>query len=133
MNNLAGVSSTSDGFGRRFQNSNASSSRSSGRYAPTPTDFIRSFYAVLRRWQSETAFLSDPDKITAHPSFQALVDNAQTVLPLIIAELRIRPSMLVWVLDDALNDTPYSQADVGDIVVMSNAWVGWAERNGRTI
>jgi hypothetical protein len=86
----------------------SSTSKSGGRYEPSPTDFISSFYAVLNRWRSETAFESDPDRITAHSSFAALVRHADLVCPLIIQELRMAPSKLVWVLDDAFpHEIPY--------------------------
>jgi hypothetical protein len=119
--------------GRYFRSPRTSSSSSGGTYKPSPLDFIGSFYAVLNRWQSETAFLSDPDEITNHPSFKALVENAKLVLPLIIAELKIRPSLLVWVLDDAIGDSPYPESAVGDIRAMSEAWIAWGESNGFTL
>ena len=40
-------------------------SRAYGRYTASSIDFVSSFYAVLRRWKSETAIISDPDKIQA--------------------------------------------------------------------
>jgi hypothetical protein len=111
----------------------ATSPRSEGSYRPSIADFIVSFYAVLRRWQSETAFDSDPDAITSHPSFRAMVENAHLVTPLIIDELKTAPSILVWVLDDAYSFRPYKDEDTGDITAMSNAWIAWAERNGLTL
>lgn len=112
----------------------SSASKSAGRYGRSSTDFIRSFYAVLNRWRSETAFLSDPDQITAHPSFSALVAHADLVCPLIIQELRMAPSKLVWVLDDAFpNESPYGSAAIGDFEAMANGWIAWAENNGRTL
>lgn len=117
----------------RFMTHRGSASKSAGRYRPSPNDFVKSFYAVLNRWRSETAFESDPEKITSHPSFLALVAHAHAVCPLIIEELRANPSMLVWVLDDAFNETPYSEDDVGDFEAMSNGWITWAERNGRAL
>lgn len=116
-----------------YRGTRATSSRSRRRYRPTPFDFINSFYAVLNRWQSETAFLSDPEKITAHPSFKALVENAPLVAPLIIDELKSQPSLLVWVLDDAFEDKPYPESEMGNIRAMSEAWIAWAERNGCTL
>ncbi|WLA78990.1 hypothetical protein [Bradyrhizobium elkanii] len=117
-----------------FVASRQTASKSSGRYEASSIDFISSFYAVLNRWRSETAFESDPDSITAHPSFAALVEHADIVCPLIIQDLRMAPSNLVWVLDDAFpNETTYSPSDVGDFVAMSNGWIAWAEMNGRTL
>jgi hypothetical protein len=108
----------------RFVRVRQSASHSSGRYHRSPSDFIGSFYAVLNRWRSETAFESDPDRITAHVSFHALVSHAEDVCPLIIEDLRASPSMLVWVLDDAFPDeSPYPAEAVGDFAAMANGWI----------
>lgn len=134
MNNLLERHSTIGGYGKyREQPSRSTASASSGQYQPSPLDFINSFYAVLRRWESETAFISNPDEITSHPSFRALVENADTVVSLIIGELKQHPSFLVWVLDDAFGERPYPDEAMGDIPAMTEAWIAWAERNGRTI
>lgn len=88
---------------------------------------------MLRRWKSETAIYSDPNKITSHPSFLAMVKNAELITPLIIAELKIRPSLLVWVLDDAFADKPYPKSATGNIKEMTNAWIAWAEHHGQVL
>ena len=125
--------STFGGSQKTIHTTGATSTRTNGRYQPKPTDFINSFYAVLNRLKSETIFVSDPNKISAHPSFRALVENAQLVTPLIIDELKLRPSFLVWVLDDAFQESPYSPGDIGNFQSMSEAWISWAEQNGRTL
>lgn len=95
---------------------------------------MSSFYAVLERWQAETGFYSDPAKIMAHPSFQALVQNARMASPLILAELRKEPSLLVWVLEDAFpGERPYPDAMVGDIKAMTDAWLTWGNQHGRNL
>jgi hypothetical protein len=128
---LASTAKPSKSF---IMNRKSTASVSPGKYYPSPTDFINSFYAVLRRWRIETSIYSDPDKITSHPSFSAMVQNAELVTPLIIEELRIRPSLLVWVLDDAFHsDKPYPKSDVGNIKEMTNAWIAWAEHHGRVL
>lgn len=108
-------------------------SASAARYAPSVADFWDSFYPVLNRWKSETALLSDPERITAHPSFRAIVENAGETLPLIIDELRKGPSLLVWALEDAFGERPYGPGDAGDICKMTEAWIAWAETNGGTL
>jgi hypothetical protein len=111
-------------------NTKPSASLSSGRYQSSSVDFINLFYAALRRWRSETAIYSDPNKITSHPSFSAMVKNAELIAPLIIEELKIRPSLLVWVLDDAFADKPYPKSATGNIKEMTDAWIAWAENHG---
>lgn len=116
-----------------LRNTRQTVSESHGTYHPSPVDFVNSFYAVLKRWRSETAVYSNPDKITSHPSFLALVENAELMTPLIIEELRVKPSLLVWVLDDAFPERPYPDSAIGNITEMTNSWIAWAEANGRTL
>ena len=123
---------TATGFGISFfTQTTSTTSKSSGTYQSSPNDFINWFYSVLRRWRSETAFESDPDKITSHPSYKALVNNAELITPLIIDDLRVHPSLLVWVLDDTIEEKPYSDDVIGNIPQMTNAWIAWADRNER--
>lgn len=133
MTGAMNIATNFGGSSSKIYSSHSTSSKTTGKYSPTQLDFIHSFYAVLRRWQSETAFVSDPEAITSHPSFRALVENAKNVTPLIIEELRNHPSALVWVLDDAFGEMHYHKNDIGDIRAMANGWIAWAERNGCTL
>ncbi|NJM83131.1 MAG: hypothetical protein HC844_12145 [Tabrizicola sp.] len=112
-------------YGRRNTNT-----KSPGLYTPKPDDFVGSFYAVLSRWKSETKFLSDPYKITSHPSFVALVENADAVIPLIKMQLSREPSNLIWVLEDHFGFDPYAPGDEGDVVKQTNRWLAYLEANG---
>lgn len=99
-------------------------------YTPRADDFVSSFFAVLNRWKSETRFLSDPEKITAHPSYLALVENAQKIIPLIRMELSREPSHLIWVLEDYFQIEPYAPGDEGDVRKQSNRWLAYLDANG---
>ena len=107
-----------------------SQSKPIGKYKPTGKGYIHSFHAVYSRWKSETRFESNPKNIISHTSFEVMVRMAREIpeiVSIIIQELRLEPSMLVWVLDKALGDSPYSAEDFGDIRKMSEAWVHRAE------
>ena len=133
MNQALSLPSSMQSEGQYNLNRRATTSGTVGKYTKTGIDFIASFYAVLRRWQSETAYLSNPAEVTAHPSYIALVSNARLVTPLIIEELKRGPSQLVWVLEDAYGIQPYSSDAVGNLTAMTDAWILWAERSGSTI
>jgi hypothetical protein len=51
------------------------------------------------------------------------------IFSLIIDELRVKPSLLVWVLDDAFNMRPYDSSAVGNIPKMTDAWIEWADEH----
>ena len=119
--------------GRYNQNLRATSCTTAGRYVRSRTDFISRFYSLLRQWNSETAFSSDPDEITANRSYQELIALGANITPLVVDELRRGPSVLVWLLDDMYNIQPYSSDETGNISAMSNAWIAWAVRNGQSL
>lgn len=100
-------------------------------YAPSNQDFLKSFYAVYRRWESETAMLSSSKAKKQHVAFLALANHADMALPFILSELKRRPSHLVWVLNATQAAMPFDGEVAGDIEAMSKAWVKWGEENGR--
>lgn len=67
----------------------------------TMTDFDdNSFFKKhLEKWQHDTRFLSSTSAITAHPSFQYIVNMGGNAVPYILEEIERRPSNLVWALN----------------------------------
>ena len=126
----ANIATGTNRSGASFLCHESSATSSYGRYSPSARDFVHSFYAVLNRWNSETAFMSNSRQKKAHPSFSAMVENAELVLPLIVSELQRKPSHLVWVLEEAFKEQPYSAEQEGDIPAMADAWVSWANNRG---
>ena len=97
-------------------------------YLPSRTDYIDRFYRALRRWHSETTFLSDSLKITEHPDFRRIVKLGRPVVPLILGEIQRDPSILVYALEEIESVRPYPEDDEGDFRAMSEHWISWAER-----
>lgn len=104
-------------------------STSSRKYKSTSSDYVSKFHALLQKWRSETAFISDPETIISHPSFREIVVRAKIVKKLIADDLRKAPSPLVWALDEAYGFQPYEIEVAGDIEKMSEAWISWIETN----
>ena len=97
-------------------------------YTASYADFITDFYRYLQKWRSETMFESNLDTITHHPSYRSIVAMGGRALPLIVGELRIAPSLLVYALEDITGERPYAPNIQGDIRAMSDHWVLWSER-----
>jgi hypothetical protein len=49
-------------------------------------------------------------------------------VPLIVNELRLQPSLLVYALEDITGEQPYPADIKGDIKAMSDYWAVWADR-----
>ena len=92
-------------------------------YQRSRTGYVDKFYRALRKWKSETAYLSDPIAITAHPSYLSIVALGQNAVELICDDLDDGPSLLVYALEDITGDAPYADEDEGDISAMTQAWL----------
>lgn len=98
-------------------------------YASSYSDFITHFHLRLQQWRSETAFDSNLDAIVSHASFRDIVGLGQRAVPLIIDELSIRPSLLVYALEDIVGEQPYAPNTQGNIRAMTDYWLLWADRD----
>jgi hypothetical protein len=75
-------------------------------------------------------FSSSPKQMEDHPEFRAIVNMGDLAIPLIIGELRLKPSILVLALAKITGEIPYSDAERGSVKAMTNAWLSWAVNNG---
>ncbi len=105
------------------------STTSSGKYSQAYSDFPSAYLAVFRMWQVDTAFLSDPNKIKEHQAFPALVRHAETALPIILSELRKRPSFFVWVLNEAFGGKEGTPRGPGNLRQLADEWVRWGAQH----
>ena len=99
-----------------------------GYYRSSRVDFIDVFYRALRQWVSETIFESNLDVILSHPSFRTIVAMGQRAVPLIVDELKRRPSLIAYALEAITGEQPYPANTRGNIRAMSDHWVLWSER-----
>lgn len=100
------------------------------RYKPTAADYITKFYANLSKWKSETYFVSSPRKLVEHDFFKKIVRMGDSAVPLILDEIKRRPSMIILALEKITGETVVSQADKGNVKAMTDAWLLWGKRVG---
>jgi len=76
------------------------------------TDIVRrnNFEEYLAQWKKNTMFYSFSNQIIQDPYFQKIIAMGENAVPLIIAEIKNRPSTLVWALniiyDTKISDKP---------------------------
>ena len=61
------------------------------------------FKEYLVRWKRNTMFYSFSNQIVQDPDFQKIVAIGENAVPFIIAEIKKRPSTLVWALNMIYN------------------------------
>jgi hypothetical protein len=81
-------------------------------------------------WQADTQFLSDARRIINHPDFRQIVALGKEVVPFLLRDLQVRPSLWVWALPEITREDPVAAADAGNIHKMSDAWVQWGKAQG---
>lgn len=57
------------------------------------------FKDLLRKWKEDTVYSSSAREIIENQNFQHIVSLGEPIVPLIISEIKERPSTLVWALN----------------------------------
>ena len=88
------------------------------------------FEALADWWEEETFFLSNSERINAHPAHQEIINMGEPVVPLILQRMRSHGGHWFEALQQITGADPISPADYGKIAAMQNSWLQWGERNG---
>ena len=88
------------------------------------------FEELADKWEEETFFLSNSDRINAHPALQEIISMGQPMVPLILERMRVEKGHWFEALQQITGEDPVSPADYGKIAAMQNSWLKWGERNG---
>ncbi len=87
------------------------------------------FKRLLIEWQKQAAFLPSVTAMAILPSYQEIIGMGKPALPLILNELKERPSHLFWALRAISGVDPVPPRDRGRIDKMIKAWIKWGRKN----
>jgi hypothetical protein len=82
------------------------------------------------KWENETRFISSATDLTAHPSYQAVIDLGPKAIPLLLADLQTRKRFWFPALYAITGIRPFDPTDAGNRKRMTAAWVQWGKRKG---
>lgn len=88
------------------------------------------FEAYKQQWYIERGVSSSIKDIIDCPSYQKIIDMGESVLSLIIGELKKNPDHWFVALEEITKRDPVPDNIFGDILKMSKYWIAWAEENG---
>ena len=94
-----------------------------------PADRQR-FEELADKWEEETFFLSNSDRVNAHPALQEIISMGQPMVPLILERMRVEKGHWFEALQQITGEDPVSPADYGNIAAMQNSWLEWGEDHG---
>ncbi len=95
-----------------------------------PEKVAELFGVLVKRWRSETRFLSSTTDLVMHPDYQRIIGLGPVVIPLILAELAREPDHWFWALRALTGEDPVSPEDRGKIKTMTEAWLRWGRTKG---
>jgi hypothetical protein len=88
------------------------------------------FRRLAREWREDTGFLSSTTEKSMHPAYQMIIGMGPDALPMIIADLRENSGHWYWALKAISSEDPVSPANRGNIRLMRDAWLTWADQKG---
>lgn len=88
------------------------------------------FSSLALQWKQDTFYLSSSTKIEAHSSYQAIISAGVEALPFIFADLRKEPDHWFFALYKITGINPINPEDAGNIKIMTQTWLAWADENG---
>lgn len=103
--------------------------------AATVESFPQKFKRLLAEWREQAAFLPFVTTMAMLPSYQEIIGMGKPALPLILNELKRRPSQkrkpshLFWALRAISGEDPVPPENRGRIEQMRRAWIKWGRQN----
>jgi hypothetical protein len=97
-------------------------------------DVARRFRSLALQWETATRYRSNLHTLRDHPVFQEFLGLGESIVPLILAELR-REAKVSWitVLGDITGEDPVPPALAGHVEAMYRAWLDWGRQRGYAV
>jgi hypothetical protein len=91
---------------------------------------LAQFHSLAERWKKETAHQSNVAKRALHPAYQEIIGMGESVVPLLLTELRREPDDWFWALHAITRANPVPAASNGNVDAMAEAWIQWGVQKG---
>ena len=94
----------------------------------TDESFQHEFALHAAKWAADTAHLSSIEEAASHPSYRRIMQMGDSVIPLILKELQVRPNQWFRALRILTGENPIKQQDAGNVRKMVDAWLEWGRK-----
>ena len=96
----------------------------------TATTLNAEFKTLVEQWCAETGMLSSTSKKTSHPAYQQIIAIGEKAVPLILEELKERPSHWFVALRSITGENPAPPEAAGYVEQLADAWIKWGQEKG---
>lgn len=106
-------------------------STSTTRPGPVQSETRVRFEGLAKTWRAETGSGSSMSTRVLHPAYQQIIGLGQEVVPILLEELRQRPTHWFHALQSITGEDPITTSHRGSIREMADDWIRWGIHNGR--
>lgn len=96
----------------------------------TDNDLETEFRTLADKWREETGMLSSTSKKAMHPAYQQIIGMGKRAIPLILQELKERPSHWFVALRSITGENPAPPEAAGCVKKIADAWIEWGQKKG---
>ena len=93
-------------------------------------DTVSRFRALANGWRSARGVLSSAQQMASHPDYLRIIDIGESVVPLILEDLRVAPDHWFVALHAITGANPVPEDARGRLKEMADAWVRWGKQHG---
>ncbi len=86
--------------------------------------------SLIDEWRRDTATSSSVRLKTSHPAFHRIVGMGEQSIPIILDQLKKRPSYLFWALSEISGDNAIKPDSIGKVREMIESWLNWGKSRG---
>ena len=88
------------------------------------------FKTLVEQWRDETGILSSTSQKTNHPAYRQIIGMGDKAIPLILEELKQRPSHWFVALRSITGENPAPPEAAGYVEILADAWIKWGQGKG---
>jgi hypothetical protein len=88
------------------------------------------FHSLAKEWVEDTALTSSMDEIVESEPYRAIIEMGDSVVPLILEDLKTSPKHWFSALNEITNADPVPADAAGNLLAMAQAWLGWGRELG---
>lgn len=96
----------------------------------TRTTLSKKFDTLSSTWRYENGVVSSISEMALDPSYQEIIGMGESVIPMILEELRDRPNHWFPALYAISGQSPVKYEQRGKIHEMTEAWLEWGKEEG---
>ena len=88
------------------------------------------FTILVETWKRDSQFLSSTGDMAELDSYKQIIEMGSSAIPLILRELQREPDYLFTALQQISGTNPVTEAELGRLQLMTDAWLRWGQRHG---